>query len=296
VSGVLQSGEGGLMGIAFHPDFAHEPYVYAAHTYATLGRTRNRLVRMRWNGQSLGEATVLLDGLPGGGIHNGSRVVVGPDRMLYMTTGDAGSSDNAQDKSSLGGKILRLTLDGRPAPGNPFGTAVWSYGHRNPQGLVFHPVTGVLYETEHGPGDNDEVNIIRSGGNYGWPDVHGFCDDDVGSERGFCQRNNVIEPLVAWTPTIAISGADLYLSDRIPGWRGSLLATSLAGRTLYRLPLSADGTRITAREPLLAGRYGRLRDVLVAPNGDVYLATSNRDGRGSPQSDDDRILRLSPSR
>ncbi len=290
---VRQSGEGGLMGIAFHPDFAREPFVYAAHTYGDFTSTHNRLVRMRWTGRSLGAPEMLLDGIPGAGIHNGSRIAIGPDRMLYLTTGDAGDADRAQDRRSLGGKIHRLTLEGKPGPDNPFGNTVWSFGHRNPQGLVFHPTTGVLYETEHGPGDNDEVNIIRRGGNYGWPQVHGTCDDDNGSEREFCRRNSVIEPLVTWTPTIAVSGADLYLSDRIPGWKGSLLATSLKDATLYRLTLSADGTRIVSQERLLAGQFGRLRDVLVAPNGDVYVATSNRDGRGSPNSGDDKIIRLS---
>jgi glucose/arabinose dehydrogenase len=291
---VNQIGEGGLMGIAFHPDFASSPFVYAMHTRGGFLRMHNRLVRMRWNGRTLGPPETLLDDFPGAGIHNGSRIAVGPDRMLYVTMGDAGNGDNAQDLHSLGGKILRLTLDGRPAPGNPFDNAVWSYGHRNPQGLVFHPATGVLYETEHGPSGNDEVNIIRRGGNYGWPVVHGFCDDDIGPEREFCRAHGVVEPLVAWTPTIAITGADFYLSDRIPGWRGSLLATSLKAQTLFRFTLSPDGMRIAAKEPLLAARYGRLRDVLVAPNGDVYLATSNRDGRGSPERDDDRIIRLSP--
>ena len=157
------------MGIAFHPDFATSPFVYAMHTYGGFLSAHNKLVRMRWNGTALGAPETLLDGFPGSGIHNGSRIAVGPDRMLYVTTGDAGDGDVAQDLHSFGGKILRLTLDGRPAPGNPFDNAVWSYGHRNPQGLVFHPTTGVLYETEHGPSDNDEVNIIRRGGNYGWP-------------------------------------------------------------------------------------------------------------------------------
>jgi aldose sugar dehydrogenase len=291
---VHESGEGGLMGIAFHPDFASSPFVYAMHTYGAFLGAHNRLVRMRWNGTTLGPPETLLEGIPAAGIHDGSRLVVGPDRMLYVTMGDAGNADAAQDLRSPSGKILRLTLDGRPAPGNPFDNAVWSYGHRNPQGLVFHPATGVLYETEHGPSDNDEVNIVRRGGNYGWPTVHGFCDDDIGPERAFCRAHDVIEPLAAWTPTIAITGADFYMSDRIPGWRGSLLATSLKAETLFRFTLSPDGTRIVAREPLLATRYGRLRDVLVAPTGDVYIATSNRDGRGSPGRDDDRIIRLSP--
>ena len=291
---VTESGESGLMGIAFHPDFASQPYVYASHSYTSAGALRNRLVRVRWDGQTLGAPEVLLANIPGSGIHDGSRLAIGPDRLLYMTTGDASSADLAQDRASLAGKVLRLTLTGQPAPGNPFNSAIYSLGHRNPQGLVFHPTTGALYATEHGPSDNDEVNAIVSARNYGWPTVHGFCDNDTGNERTFCQSNNVVEPLAAWTPTIAPTGADIYVADLIPAWKGSLLFTSLRGAALYRLVLAPDGQSVTSRETLFEGQFGRLRDVLVAPDGAVYLATSNRDGRGSPSSDDDRILRIRP--
>ena len=291
---VSESGESGLMGITFHPDFATQPYVYAAHSYLENGALRNRLIRMRWDGQSLGAPEVLLANIPASSIHDGSRLAIGPDRFLYVTTGDASNGDLAQDKTTLAGKVLRLTLDGAPAPGNPFGTAVYSFGHRNPQGLVFHPTTGALYSTEHGPSDNDEVNRIVAGRNYGWPTVHGVCDDDVGSERQFCQTNDVVEPLATWTPTIAPAGADFYRADLISQWKGSLLFASLKGAALYRLTLSPDGQRVTAKETLFEGQYGRLRDVLVAPDGSVYLATSNRDGRGNPASNDDRILRIRP--
>jgi len=294
VPSVSENGEGGLMGIAFHPDFSTQPYVYVTHSYLQSGALRNRLVRMRWDGQSLGTPEVLLANIPASGIHNGSRLAIGPDRLLYMTTGDASNGDLAQDRNTLAGKILRLTLTGQAAPGNPFGSVVYSLGHRNPQGLVFHPTTGALYSTEHGPSDNDEVNLIVAGRNYGWPTVHGTCDDDIGSERAFCQANSVVEPLANWTPTIAPAGADFYVADLIPQWKGSLLFASLKGTALYRLTLSADGQRVTAKETLFAGQYGRLRDVLVAPDGSVYLATSNRDGRGSPAADDDRILRVRP--
>ena len=294
VPGVEESGESGLMGLAFHPDFAGQPYVYAAHSYLSSGSVRNRVVRMRWDGQAFGTPEVLLANIPGGGIHDGSRLAVGPDKLLYMTTGDAASGDLAQDRNSLAGKILRLTLTGQPAPGNPFNTAIYSYGHRNPQGIVFHPTTGALYATEHGPSDNDEVNLIAASRNFGWPTVHGACDDDIGAERAFCQANNVVEPLAMWTPTIAPAGADIYVSDLIPQWKGSVLFASLKGTALYRLTLSADGTRVTAKETLFAGQFGRLRDVLVGPDGVVYLATSNRDGRGGPASDDDRIIRVRP--
>jgi glucose/arabinose dehydrogenase len=154
--------------------------VYAAHSYLQNGALRNRLVRLRWDGQTLGAPEVLLSNIPASGIHDGSRLAIGPDRLLYMTTGDASNGDLAQDRTSLAGKVLRLTLTGQPAPGNPFGSAVYSYGHRNPQGFVFHPTTGALYSTEHGPSDNDEVNLIVAGRNYGWPTVHGLCDDDIG--------------------------------------------------------------------------------------------------------------------
>jgi glucose/arabinose dehydrogenase len=166
-----------------------------------------------------------------------------------------------------------------------------SLGHRNPQGLVFAP-DGCLYSTEHGPADNDEVNRIEIGRNYGWPAVRGRCD--TGGESAFCQSNNVVEPLAQWTPTIAPAGVAFYDSDLIRGWRGSLLFTTLKDAALYRLALAPDGRSVTAQERLLADRFGRLRDVLVGPDGTVYLGTSNRDGRGSPLPTDDRIITVRP--
>ena len=291
---VAEIGEGGLLGMAFHPDFPQQPFIYVMHTFTSPnGGTRNRLVRLRYNGTSLGTPETLLDNIPGAGNHNGSRVAVGPDRLLYVSTGDASTEPFSQDRNSLAGKILRLTLDGAPAPGNPFGNATYSYGHRNPQGMVFDRARGFLYITEHGPADNDEVNRVEMGRNYGWPTVRGKCDGDAGSnEISFCQANHVVEPLANWTPTIAPSGADLYTSSAIRGWQGSLLFTSLAGRALYRLTLSSDGRQVVSQERLFHNTFGRLRDVLVAPDGAVYLGTSNRDGRGSPTADDDRIIRI----
>jgi glucose/arabinose dehydrogenase len=289
---VTERGESGLMGIAFHPDFPGTPWVYAAHSYAAGGGVRNRLVRMRYDGSRLEAPETLLDGLPGNANHDGSRLAVGPDRMLYMTTGDAGSAQLAQDRGSLAGKVLRLTLDGAPAPGNPFGTAVWSYGHRNPQGLVFRPGTDVLYASEHGPNSDDEVNVIERGRNYGWPTVRGFCD--TADERAFCAANDVVEPVTTWTPTIGTAGADFYHGDVFPQWRGNLLVTSLRGESLFRIELGADGRRAATIERLLQGELGRIRDVLVGPDGALYLATSNRDGRGNPRAGDDRVVRLLP--
>lgn len=294
VDGVYERSESGLMGMAFHPDFEREPYVYLAHSYGEGRNIRNRLIRMRYEDGRLSGQETLLDDIPGRGNHNGSRLTVGPDRLLYMTMGDAGQGARAQDLGTPAGKVLRFTLEGRPAPGNPFNSVVYSYGHRNSQGIVFHPETGDLYVAEHGSRDNDEVMRVVEGGNHGWPAVHGFCDGDTLGEDEYCRENQVQEPLEAWTPTVGLSGLDYYGADLIPGWKGSLLVTSLRGATLWRLELSANGRQVTRREALFAREYGRLRDVLVGPDGAVYIATSNRDGRGQPAADDDRILRIVP--
>lgn len=290
---VAEVSESGLMGLALHPDFPDEPWVYAVHSYrAGDDDIRNRLVRMRYVGDRLGAPETLIDGIAGNGNHNGARLAVGPDRLLYMSMGDAGERSRAQDRSSLNGKILRLTLDGDPAPGNPFDDEVWSWGHRNPQGLAFQPGTNVLYAVEHGPSTDDEVNRIERGRNYGWPLVRGFCDTP--EEAEFCAGNDIVEPVEAWTPTVGTAGADFYDSDVIPGWRGSLLVTALRGESLFRITLTPDGHQAASTERLFEGELGRLRDVLVAPDGAVYLATSNRDGRGDPAEDDDRIVRVTP--
>lgn len=288
---VHESGESGLMGMAFHPAFPDSPFVYFAHSYRAGGGIRNRLIRATYRDGRLGSSQVLLDDIPGRSNHDGARLAVGPDRMLYMTMGDAGNASAAQDRESPSGKILRLALDGRPAPGNPFGNAIWSLGHRNPQGLAFMS-DGRLYATEHGPNEADEVNLIEAGLNYGWPAVRGDCDS--GAEIEFCSMHRVIEPLAEYSPTIGISGLAVYESDRIPGWRGSLIYTSLRGQKLLRLVLSRDGRSATGQEMMLDGEYGRLRDVVVGPDGALYIATSNRDGRGRPASDDDRIVRIVP--
>jgi glucose/arabinose dehydrogenase len=289
---VAERGESGLMGLALHPDFPREPWVYFVHSYSggTPPGIRNRLIRMRYANGRLADPQTLIDGMMGAANHDGARVAIGPDRLLYLTMGDASRMPLAQDTMSLNGKILRLTLDGVAAPGNPFNNAVWSWGHRNPQGLVFHPATKVLYSAEHGPATDDEVNRIEGGRNYGWPAVHGLCDRPT--EQIFCRSTRIVEPIQVWTPTLGISGADFYNFDSIPGWKGSLLVTALAGQSLLRLTLSADGKSVTASERLLSGRFGRLRDVLTGPDGSVYLATSNRDGRGRPRETDDQILRL----
>jgi len=289
---VEESGEAGLLGMAFHPDFPDKPYLYFAHSTRAGSSLRNRLIRVTYREGRLADREILVDAIPGLRNHNGSRLTVGPDRMLYMTMGDAGNAASAQDRNTPGGTIMRYTLDGKPAPANPFGNATWSYGHRNPQGIAFMHSNGRLYATEHGPNEADEVNLIEPGRNYGWPSVHGACD--TSAERTFCRTNDVVEPLVEYTPTIGISGLSVYDSDRIPGWRNSLIFTSLAGQKLIRLVLSADGRSARDQELILNGEYGRLRDVVVAADGTLYIATSNRDGRGRPAADDDRIIRITP--
>ncbi len=293
IEDVFERSESGLMGMAFHPDFPVQPYIYFVHSYQR-GDIRNRLIRMRFDGGQLRDREILLDNIPGSFNHNGSRLTIGPDRLLYMTTGDAEGPNFAVELTSLAGKILRVTLDGGVPPKNPFRNAIYSLGHRNPQGLVFHPITGALYATEHGPRTNDEVNRIAMGRHHGWPEVHGYChDEDVPglAEAQYCRENNVVEPVAAWTPTIAPAGADFYLSDAIPLWQGSLLFTTLKGQALHRLTLSADGARAVSDEVFFYREFGRLRDVVVGARGEIYLATSNRDGRGEI-SGEDRIIRI----
>lgn len=280
---VAEVSESGLMGMAFHPDFATQPYVYLAHSYRSVFGIGNRLIRMRYANGRLADPQTLLDDIPGAGNHNGARLVIGPDRMLYLTTGDAGEGARSQDRKSLAGKVLRLTLDGKPAPGNPFGNAIWSYGHRNPQGIAFQPGTNALYVAEHGPNEADEVNLVERGRNYGWPEVRGACDSEA--ERAFCGADQVVEPVAEFTPTLGLAGAAF-------DGPGALLVTALSGRVLLRVTLTPDGRRAASVERLHEGEFGRIRDVLVGPDGSIYIATSNRDGRGTPAANDDRILRI----
>jgi mono/diheme cytochrome c family protein len=193
----------------------------------------------------------------------------------------------------LSGKILRLNMDGTIPEDNPIaGSPVWSWGHRNPEGLVYGP-NGILYSSEHGDASDDEINIIQKGSNYGWPNVEGYCDRP--EEKTFCNEHSIIEPLKGWTPTIAPAGIDCYQSKSIPEWKNSILLTTLKGSALHVLKLNSKGTAIISDQKYFENVFGRLRDLCISPSGDIYISTSNRDwnpGEGFPKMHDDRIIRL----
>ncbi|MBF9238518.1 PQQ-dependent sugar dehydrogenase [Hymenobacter sp. BT683] len=275
VPDVTPTGESGLLGMVLHPDFATMPYVYAVYNYTAAGDLKEKLVRFTYSAaaNSLTAPQVLLGNIEATTTHSGSRLLILPDRTLLMTTGDAQLQPEAQNRASLNGKILRLNLDGTVPADNPTpGSLVFTLGHRNPQGLVRLP-DGRLYSSEHGPSSDDEINKIEVGRNYGWPNVHGNCNS--ASELTFCAANNVREPLTIWTPTIAPAGLAYYDHPAIPGWRGNLLLATLKHQRLVQLPLNPAGDAITARIEFLTNEFGRLRAICVAPNGKVYLGTSN---------------------
>jgi glucose/arabinose dehydrogenase len=281
----------GAHALLLHPEFPIQPYLYVNYTHAEFA---SRLVRLEFSvrTQTVVDTTHILSSIPGNSSHNGSRLEVGPDGYLYFCTGDGYMAQRAQDLDLLPGKVLRMDLDGNPAPGNPFGNRVWSLGHRNPQGLAFGR-NGQLYLSEHGPATDDEVNRIVPGGNYGWPFVHGACD--LPNELAFCAEENVVEPLAAWTPTEAPSGMAYFDVPSIPSWQNALLLCFLKGQTLRILHLNDAGDAIESEESWYHEELGRLRDVLVTPEGRVFLATSNREINGwqyLAQPTDDRIFEI----
>ena len=265
LSAVRPAGEGGLLGLVATPD---QKTIFAYFTAAE----DNRIVSMSWDGSRLGEPEEILTGIPKGRRHNGGRLVIGPDSDLYVGTGEVGDARLAQDKSSLAGKILRITLDGKPAPDNPFDNEVYSYGHRNVQGLAFDD-QGRLWASEFGDQTWDELNLIKKGANYGWPDAEGSAKID-----------GLTNPKVVWKTSEASPSGLAY-------WQGELWMAALRGEQLWEIPL--DGT--DAGEPVSHFRedYGRLRSVTVAADGKSLLLTaSNTDGRADPRDDDDRVLRV----
>jgi glucose/arabinose dehydrogenase len=281
ISDVVSRGEGGLLGMVLHPDFNATPEVFVAYNYDKNGTYTKKVVKFTYSGGTLINPVVLLDNIPANNVHNGSRLAISADKKLFITSGDAATASRAQDQSNAAGKIQRINLDGTIPADNPIpGSAVWSYGHRNPQGLVF--VGDKLYSSEHGNTTDDEINLIQKGRNFGWPNVEGFCN--TGSEPGFCSTNNVAEPLFAWTPTIAPSGIDYYNSNAIIQWKNSLLLAVLKDAELLQLKLNDDGTKIETVNTFFKNTYGRLRDVCISPQGAVFMITSN----GS----NDKIIRV----
>ncbi|GJF30954.1 hypothetical protein KNE206_36540 [Kitasatospora sp. NE20-6] len=271
VPGVDPGGEAGLLGLALDG----EGRLYAYFT----ARDDNRIVRLGYDpsrpaGAQLDGATTVLTGIPKGNNHDGGRIAFGPDGMLYVGTGETGHRELAQDRTSLGGKILRITPDGDPAPGNPFpGSPVYSLGHRNVQGLAWDP-QGRLWASEFGQDTWDELNLISPGANYGWPVVEG--------QAG---RDGYTDPVVQWHPADASPSGLAYAS-------GSLWMAGLRGQRLWQIPL--DGDRAATPVAHLDHTDGRLRTVVVEPDGTLLVTTSNTDGRGDPKPGDDRILRVDP--
>jgi len=271
ISEVATNGEGGLLGMVLHPNFNSTPYVYVVYNYNS-GGYKEKVVRFTYTGSSLNSSFTIIENISAASIHNGSRLIITPDLKLWITTGDASNTSLPQNTGSRNGKILRLNLDGsvpsdNPVAGNPY----WSFGHRNPQGLVF--ANGILYSSEHGPSSDDEVNIIEKGRNYGWPDVRGFCNET--GEATFCTANNVKEPVTAWTPTIATGGLDYYNHNLIPQWKNSLLMATLKNSRLYQMKLDGTYKSITETNEYFTNKYGRMRDVCISPEGKVYICTSN---------------------
>ncbi|MCV7154331.1 PQQ-dependent sugar dehydrogenase [Mycolicibacterium pyrenivorans] len=266
VADVAPRGEGGLLGLATAGS--------AVYAYITTG-TDNRVVTMQFDGTALGTQAPLFTGIPAGTIHDGGRIAFGPDGKLYVATGETGSPQLAQDRSSLGGKILRINPDGSVPPDNPDpASPVFSLGHRNVQGLAWDSA-GRLWASEYGANTWDELNLIEPGGNYGWPTVEGRAN-----------RDGLIDPVLQWRPDEA-SPSGLAFHG------GSLWMAALRGQRLFQIPVRPDGT-VAEPASLFVGAYGRLRTVVAAPDGALWFTTSNLDGRGSPRAGDDRILQYRP--
>ena len=292
VTDVEPKGESGLMSIVLHPQFASNHLVYLSYAYKSDGQ-RVRVERYRESAAGLIDRRVIIEDIPAAQYHAGCRLRFGPDGKLYITTGDATDRALAQRLDSIAGKVLRLNDDGSIPSDNPFvgqpnaRGEIWSYGHRNGQGIDFQPGTNLLFETEHGPsgfdgpGGGDEVNIVDKGKNYGWPVVH---------HRATSQGTE--SPLLEYTPACAPASGMFYRSSSFPQFKGNFFFGCLAGTRIIRVAL--DGRRVVSQENLLAGKYGRIREVAEGPDGFIYFSTSNKDGRGTAASDDDRIIRIVP--
>jgi aldose sugar dehydrogenase len=294
LSGIVENGESGLLGIGLDPNFAQNGYIYIAYTYSTTDwKFNNRIVRcvedpLTGKGR---EDKIYIDNIRGQENHNGGPIKFGPDGKLYWTVGDGFNNDLPQDLNSLNGKVLRMNLDGTIPDDNPFPNSyVWTYGHRNVQGLAWQPGTNNLFVTEHGPSGgtllgfgccNDEINIVEKGKNYGWPIIVGPEVKDGLESPIFTSGTDV-----TWAP----AGAIFVKNGK---WKGSFLFVSLRGQTLHRAVIDPNDPRKILRvEEYMKNTFGRLRDIYEAPDGTFYICVSNRDGRGVPKEEDDRIIKL----
>ena len=292
IADVEPSGESGLMGLALHPNFAQNHFLYLSYAYAGDGK-RVKVVRYRETGSGLADAKIIIENLPAAQFHAGCRLAFGPDSKLYITAGDATDRTLAQRLDSLAGKILRVNDDGSVPQDNPFvgqfgaRPEIWAYGSRNSQGIDWQPETNALFETEHGPsgfdgpGGGDEVNIIERGKNYGWPVVH-----HTASHEG------MVSPLLEYTPAVAPASGMFYRGTALSGFHNNFFFGCLAGKSLMRIVL--DGSKVVSQERMFQNKYGRIRAVAEGPDGAIYFSTSNRDGRGDPTVRDDQILRIIP--
>jgi glucose/arabinose dehydrogenase len=291
VTDVEPKGESGLMSVVLHPQFATNHFLYLSYAYGSEG-VRVKVVRYRETPDGLTDQKVIIENIPAAQFHAGCRLRFGPDNKLYITTGDATKRELAQQLDSLAGKTLRLNDDGSVPSDNPFvgqsqsRPEIWSYGHRNSQGLDWQPGTNLMFQTEHGPSGfdgptgGDEVNIVEKAKNYGWPLIHHKQT-----------RDGLESPLLEYTPSCAPASGLFYRGSAFPSFRGNFLFGCLKGERINRVIL--NGRTVVGQEDLIS-KYGRIRDVAEGPDGFLYFSTSNRDGRGNPTTDDDRILRLVP--
>ena len=270
---VMQDGESGLLGLVLHPNFTENHLLYVYHTYSNNSAVLNKVLMLTENDNKIVESKVIIDNIPAAERNDGGRIKFGPDGKLYIATGDAQQPELAQDAGSLAGKILRLNSDGSIPEDNPFeGSPVYSYGHRNIQGLAWHPLSEDLYASEHGPEGNDEINLIKPGSNYGWP-----IED--------CSAEKFEKPILCFNPAVAPAGMTFAALDRL-GYQNDILLATLKAQHIRLVDLESD-----VESNILTG-FGRIRDIVEAADGSLYVATSNRDGRAVPSQNDDKILRI----